>query len=96
MIQNVTKNYFHDQFNSIRPDNFSYEGLNTLYDYLVELEESCDMQIELDVIAICGDFSEYKIDEALEYYQADDIDELKHNTSVIEIPNTERIILQCY
>lgn len=60
MKTNVTVYNFRDAFQGIRPDNFSYEGLSALYDYLTELEEACDTEIELDVIAICCDFSEYK------------------------------------
>jgi hypothetical protein len=41
-----------------RKDNFSYAGLNILFDYLEEVEESCGEEIEFDVIAICCDFAE--------------------------------------
>jgi hypothetical protein len=40
---------------SCRADNFSYSGLCALYEYL----EECDPDMELDVIAICCDWSEY-------------------------------------
>ena len=38
--------------------NFSYQGLEILFEYLEELEEGTDQEIELDVIALCCDFSE--------------------------------------
>ena len=72
MIQNITFSHFTDSFNAVRPDNFSYQGLKLLFEYLTELEESCDMNIELDVIAICCDFSEYDIDELLSEFREDD------------------------
>lgn len=49
---------FRDHFHEIRPDNFSYQGLRILFDYLEEFEESTGEDIEFDVIAICCDFSE--------------------------------------
>ena len=55
-----------------RSDNFSYEGLKALFDYLEDLESDIGEQIELDVIAICCDFSEYDTAlEAARYYGCD-------------------------
>lgn len=48
---------FRDYFNAIRPNNFTYQGLEVLFDYLEEMEEY-EEQCELDVIALCCDFSE--------------------------------------
>lgn len=42
-----------------RTTNFSYDGLNALFDYLEEYEESTGEEIELDVIALCCDYTEY-------------------------------------
>ena len=49
---------FRDAFQKCRPDNFSYEGLTVLFDYLEEYEDSTGEELELDVIGICCDFSE--------------------------------------
>lgn len=51
---------FRDAFQRIRPDNFTSEGLSVLWDYLEQYEEDCGEELELDVIAICCDFSEDK------------------------------------
>ena len=59
MKTNVTLSDFRDAFGSIRPDNFSYEGLGALYDWLIDMEDTSESEIELDVIALCCDFSEY-------------------------------------
>ena len=67
MFTNVSKHDFMDAF-KIRKDNFSYEGLDTLYDYLIDLEQDMDKETELDVIAICCDFAEY---ENLKEFQTD-------------------------
>jgi len=56
MKQTITKYDFIDAFrNAGREDNFSYEGLCALFDWLEELGE----EIELDVVALCCEFSEY-------------------------------------
>jgi hypothetical protein len=49
---------FCDYFKDIRPDNFSYQGLRVLFDYLEEIENSCGEESELDVIGLCCEFSE--------------------------------------
>jgi len=64
MIQTINLNDFRNAFQNIRPNNFSYEGLERLYEYLNEM----DSQYELDVIAICCDFSELTIDEIINAY----------------------------
>ena len=87
MKQNVSKSTFMDSF-KIRKDNFSYEGLNTLYDYLIDLELDMDKETELDVIAICCDYSEYK---DLKEFQANygkeykTIKDIENETQVIPV-----------
>jgi hypothetical protein len=49
---------FCDYFHKIRPDNFSYQGLRVLFDYFEEIDDSCGIESELDVIGICCEFSE--------------------------------------
>lgn len=41
-----------------RKENFSYEGLGLLFDYLEELEADTGQELELDVIALCCEYSE--------------------------------------
>lgn len=43
-----------------REDYFSYEGFKALYDYLEELSECTGEDFEIDVIALCCDFTEYE------------------------------------
>ena len=50
-------------------DNFSYEALQLLFEYFEELEESCDMEIELDPISICCDFTEATKAELVSDYE---------------------------
>jgi len=93
MKQSTNFNQFHDQFQAIRPDNFSYEGLKALFEYLEDYEDSCDEEIELDVIALCCDYSEDDVGDVLESYELDSIEDLRDNTMVIEI-NSDTIIYQ--
>ena len=67
----VYESDFRDAFASIRPDNFTYEGLGALYEYLNELSEDLGEDIELDVIALCCDYTEYSEDEAREEFDID-------------------------
>lgn len=55
MKTTVNISQFRDAFRQCgRQDQFSYEGLGLLFDYFEEL----DPDMELDVIAICCDYSE--------------------------------------
>ncbi len=42
-----------------RDSAFSYEGKRALFDYLEEYEEDTGEEIELDVVALCCEFTEY-------------------------------------
>jgi hypothetical protein len=67
MVQTINLHDFRKAFQEIRPNNFSYEGLERLYEYLTYDEESHG-QIELDVIGLCCDFCEMPIDEVIKAY----------------------------
>jgi hypothetical protein len=55
---------FRDAFKLYNRENqFSYEGLGVLFNYFDEYEQSTGCEIELDVIAICCEFSEAKPQE---------------------------------
>jgi len=74
---------FCDYFNKIRPDNFSYRGLRVLFDYL----EETDDDFELDVIALCCDFSESDYLTIAEQYDIEldsEMDEDYQKQQVIE------------
>jgi len=54
-----------------RRDNFSYEGLNALFDYLEDYEEQTGEEIELDVIALCCDYAEDTVEGIARNYSID-------------------------
>ena len=68
MKTTVYLNEFRDYFNKIRPNNFSYEGLGILYDYLLEYEDSTGEEIDLDVIGLCCDYSEDSLSNIVNSY----------------------------
>ena len=56
---------FRDAFHAAgREEKFSYEALELLFDYL----EECDPDMELNVIAICCDYTESTPDEVIDAY----------------------------
>ena len=99
---------FRHAFNAIRPDNFSREGLEQLFDYFEAYERDTGEEIELDVISICCDFSEdtpeaiaenYSIDtEGMTEGQALDevIETLKTNGAYIGQTSSGSIVYQNY
>lgn len=96
MIQTITKSEFSTAFHKAgRGNNFTYDGLNALYDYLEDYEDGTGEQIELDVIAFCCEFNEY---ENLEEFQGDygddyqSIEEIEYQTQVIMIDDDSFII----
>jgi hypothetical protein len=60
-----------------RKENFSYEALGLLFDYFESYEEETGQEIELDVIAICCEYSEDNPDDIIANYSIDveDMDE---------------------
>lgn len=68
----VTETMFKDQFVKMnRADNFSSAGLSALFEYCEELERDLGEEYELDIIALCCDFSEAFFDEIADDYRID-------------------------
>lgn len=51
-----------------RSDNFTTEAREALFDYYEEMSESSGTPFEMDVIAICCDWSELTLQDALNDY----------------------------
>ena len=87
MKQTVNLYQFEQAFNDMdRGNQFTRKGLIALFDYLTELEDDCDTEVELDVIALCCDFNEYEnLKEFQDNYGTEyqTIDDIEHSTSVI-------------
>src|SRR5690554_2588329 len=99
---NVTETMFIEQFRIMgRMENFSYDGLRALFEYFENLEDDIGEEIECDVIGICCDFTEESIDDVIDNYEIDIIEEegpidydevidqvieyLEENTSVVNV-----------
>jgi hypothetical protein len=87
MKQSVSFNDFIDAFKAYdRYDQFGYEALRIVFDYLENYEEETGQEIELDVVAICCDFSAENYTDIASNYSIDieglDDDEAKN--AVIE------------
>lgn len=90
MKMTVDRSTFMNEFKAYnRLDNFSGWALNQLFDYFEQYEADCGQEIELDVIAICCDYSEMSFEDAKSNYEQDDLsnDEfleyLEENTQII-------------
>ena len=65
MIQTISTSQFIDAFRNMgRADQFSRQGLRALFDYLEEI----DPDFDLDVIALCCDYSEDSVQDIAEAY----------------------------
>jgi len=105
MKDTMTEFSFCDWFqkSAERKNQFSYEGLRALYEYLVNLEDDIGEEFEFDPIALCCEYTEYEDvkDFQRQHGHLDDhptkhytLDEIRYFTNVIEIPNSKRIIVQ--
>ena len=70
--------------------------LECLYNYLIDYERDTNTEIELDVIALCCDYSEWdNLEEYRKNYSSiHSIKDIKDATTFISIFNTDRFITQ--
>lgn len=95
MIITVNSHEFMDRFNTIRPKQFSYDALSELYNYLTQLEDATNEEIELDVIGLCCEWVEDTLINTLRDYDLKSLEELQNNTTVLELDNG-KILYQSY
>ena len=90
MKQTVDFYSFRSEFERMRPTNFSYAGLCALWDHFEQYEDDCGVEVELDVIAICCDYSEEHYTDIAENYEIelpDTTDEQEKIDAVVEYLN---------
>jgi hypothetical protein len=99
MKQTVNFTIFCDRFEACgRGDQFSYDGLQALYNYLTDIEDETGEEFELDVIGLCCEYMEYKnlaefkVDYGDEYETIEDIEQ---ETTVILVDD-ESFIIQVF
>ena len=97
MKQSINMYDFERAFKNFERDNFSYDGLKALFEYLEEYEEGTGEEVELDVIALCCEYMEY---DSLKEYNDDygtkysEIDAIQNDTTLIKIDDNSFIIQQ--
>lgn len=80
MYQTVNFGDFCDAFRAYnRDNNFSYTGKRALFEYLENYEDDTGETVELDVIALCCEYSEDDVDDIIRDYDIaiDDDDKLR-------------------
>lgn len=72
MIQTINLSDFRTAFHNMgRKDNFSYEGLELIFDYIEDYERDNSEQTELDVVAICCEWAEDSPENIARSYDID-------------------------
>jgi len=72
MIQTINLRDFRNAFQAAgRGEQFTYEGLEVLFDYLEQLEYDTGSSIDLDVIGLCCDYAESTPEEIARDYDID-------------------------
>ena len=102
MYRTINEYEFRQAFKDMDRDNFSYDGYRALYEFLDEICSSDDKGFELDVIAICCDFTEYENLKEFQSEYYDDvagdkfktIEEIEEETIVIRIEDSDSFIIQ--
>ncbi len=92
IYKQINEHDFLSAFDSMgRGEQFSYEAKKALFEYYENLAEETDTPIELDVVAICCDWTEYKdIKEVQENYtDIESLEDLREHTEVIEVTKTK-------
>jgi len=92
MKTNVNLSDFRDAFKSHDRTNFSYAGLEALYNWLIDIEEDSGEEWELDVIALCCEYSEHKtaLECAREYSYEEVVDLEPHGSvDLLEVAELE-------
>ena len=77
---------------------FSREGARALFEYFEAYEEDTGEQMEFDPVAIRCDFDEYENLKAIQenYSDIKTLEDLNDRTIVIEVPKSDRLIIQVF
>ena len=95
MKQTITESYFIDQIVGDDCNSMSYDGAKALYEYFEQLEEATG-EIDFDKVEIRCTYTEYEnIEEIAEQYDhIKTLNDLRDYTQVIEVPNSDKIIIE--
>ena len=98
MKQSVTFSDFCDAFRAHdRYDQFGYQALRVIFDYLEQYEQNCNEEVELDVVAFCCDYSSEHYKDIADSYSIDlsdaDGDEDDEKRIVLDYLNDNTTVL---
>ena len=96
MKQTIGLSQFQDAFKAIRPTNFTWWGLEVLFNWIEQREQDTGEEQELDVIALCCDFTESTYEEVMKDYSLADEEFLNDEDrpqAVIDYLNDVTIII---
>jgi hypothetical protein len=80
MKQTINCHEFINQFDLLRPNNFSREALIMMFEYFEQYERDIGEEIEFDPIAICCEYVEQTIPELVYGYKLEkEIDGMEQN-----------------
>ena len=109
VIQSVSLYAFREAFRRMdRNDQFSYKGLECLFDYLEQYSEDIGEPFELDVVALCCDYYEADAQDIAKDYNIDTdgmgddeiVDAvreyLEDNTIIVGEPSEGVFVYQCF
>ena len=88
LVTSIYRAGFHELFLACgREYQFSYDGLNILYSYLYDLSDDLGENIDIDVIALCCDYSEEDANDIAKQYSIDlgDLVEYDDETEIVEL-----------
>ena len=97
MKTEVNQSQFIDAFSPERSEQFTYDGKIALYEYLEDLYESIGEEYDLDIIALCCEYTEYENLAELQksYNDIETMDDLSDHTTVIPVSG-DSFIIQAY
>ena len=85
MIKTISIYDFRDAFKAAgRGAQFSYDGLEVIFDYIESYESDAGEQVELDVISICCEWAEDNYASVAEQYDID-IDGLDEDDAIAAV-----------
>jgi len=96
MKTTINQSEFIDAFRRYdRYEQFGYDALCSLFDYMEQLEEDTGEEMELDVIAICCDYSVDSVEDIASNYDIDieDMDEDDAKDAVLEYLNDNTSVI---
>jgi len=95
MKQTINLYQFREAFRLHERENFSYEALGFLFDWLEQYEADGGEEIEMDVVGLCCDFSECDVDSIIDNYGLDvtGLNEEEKHAYVSDYLNEETIVI---